>query len=95
MIDYITGIVQAYINRNLKSRLAINGALRKLGYVALVAIAYPLEDIVNIPVVSLVTTALIIGEIISVAENVNKMGVKLPTALVKILERLENDENGI
>lgn len=93
IIDYITGLIQAYINRTLKSRLAINGALRKLGYVALVAISYPLESVVNMPAVSLITTALIIGEIISVCENVNKMGVKLPKVIVKILERLEQEEN--
>lgn len=93
MIDYITGLTQAYINKNLRSRLAINGALRKIGYLALVAIAYPIEDVINIPAVTLITTALLIGEIISVAENVNKMGVKMPKVITKILQRLENYEN--
>lgn len=93
MIDYITGLTQAYINKNLRSRLAINGALRKIGYLALVAIAYPIEDVINIPAVSLITTALLIGEIISVAENVNKMGVKMPKVVTKILERLESYDN--
>ena len=39
LVDYITGITAAYINRDLSSKLGLKGIIKKISYMALVAVA--------------------------------------------------------
>ena len=102
IIDYITGMVSAYINAELSSRKGIVGILKKLGYFALVCVGIAIDYILyvgleqlgvnnNVTMIFglLVTEWLIINELISILENLGRIGVPLPVFLIKIVNRLK------
>lgn len=101
LIDYITGMTQAWVSATLCSRTGILGIVKKIGYLVAVAVAVVVDYIIQlaasgagleIPTVYafglLVTIWLILNELISILENLAEIGVPLPKFLVRIVERL-------
>lgn len=104
LVDYITGITAAYINRDLSSKLGLKGIIKKISYMALVAVAMGADYLiyggfsaVNIQInydlwfSVLVTIWLIINEMISILENLVKIGVPVPGFLTKLISRLKTE----
>ncbi|MGN1113081.1 MAG: holin family protein [Acutalibacteraceae bacterium] len=102
VIDYITGMSAAFIKAELSSRRGIKGIIKKLGYLALVCVGigvdfiikYCLEQIgasfeVKMLFGLVVTVWLIINELLSILENLSRMGVPVPKMLTKITGRLK------
>ena len=101
LIDYITGVHAAYVKHELSSRTGILGILKKLSYLAMVAVAcvidYILAEVgaqvgvvVSVKFVAfLVIFWLIINELISILENVDEIGGPVPPFVVKLLYRLK------
>ena len=101
LIDYITGVHAAYVKHELSSRTGIIGILKKLSYLAMVAVAcvidYILAEVgaqvgvvVSVKFVAfLVIFWLIINELISILENVDEIGGPVPPFVVKLLYRLK------
>ena len=109
IIDYITGMMSAWLNAELSSKKGIKGIVKKISYLALVAVAMIVDWLsfqglrqINIDMkysvffAVLVAVWLIINELISVLENLSRMGVPIPNFLKKIIDRLKNtvDEKG-
>lgn len=109
IIDYITGMMSAWLNSELSSKKGIKGIVKKISYLALVAVAMIVDWLIfqglrqiNIDMkysvffAVLVAVWLIINELISVLENLSRMGVPIPNFLKKIIDRLKNtvDEKG-
>lgn len=103
VIDYITGMAEAYTNKTINSRIGIIGILKKVLYFALVAVGIVADYLITSALVQIhinlevnycigmiVTIWLIINELISILENLGEMGLPLPTFLVKIVKRLKN-----
>jgi len=101
LIDYITGMAQAWVSSTLSSRTGILGIVKKIGYLVAVAVAVVVDYIIQlaasgagleIPTVYafglLVTIWLILNELISILENLAEIGVPLPKFLLRIVERL-------
>ena len=109
VIDYITGMMSAWLNAELSSKKGIKGIVKKVSYLALVAVAMIVDWLIccglqqiNVDIkytvffAVLVAVWLIINELISVLENLAKMGVPIPNFLKKLINRLKNtvDEKG-
>ena len=109
IIDYVTGMMSAWLNSELSSKKGIKGIVKKISYLALVAVAMIVDWLIfqglrqiNIDMkysvffAVLVAVWLIINELISVLENLSRMGVPIPNFLKKIIDRLKNtvDEKG-
>lgn len=103
IIDYATGMLAAAYNSELSSKKGIKGIVKKVGYLALVAVAMIVDWLIccglqqiNVDIkysvffAVLVAVWLIINELISVLENLAKMGVPIPNFLKKIIDRLKN-----
>lgn len=103
IVDYITGLVGAYIDRQLNSRIGIVGIIKKISYLGLVAVGMVADYIiysalsqigVNIElgycVGMVIVIWLIINELISILENLAEIGVPLPAFITKLIERLKN-----
>ena len=99
--DYITGMVSAYVNKTLCSRCGIRGILKKLSYLMVVCVGIGVDWILHeaasqigieyqgtFAVGLLVTIWLVINELISILENLAKIGVPMPAFLKKIIEKL-------
>ena len=103
IIDYVTGMMSAWLNSELSSKKGIKGIVKKISYLALVAVAMIVDWLIfqvlqqinvdlhySVFFAVLVTVWLIINELISVLENLSRMGVPIPNFLKKIIDRLKN-----
>ena len=104
LIDYISGILSAYIKSELSSRIGIVGIIKKLCYLFIVAAAISFDFIIYYTSLSLnlginyepyffctlVTVWLIINELISILENLIKIGVPVPKFMEKAILAAKN-----
>lgn len=96
VIDYITGLCRAIINKKLNSMIGIKGIIKKIGYLLIVAVSVAIDTMTNTPNVvrSLVINFFIVNEIISIVENWGQMGLPLPDKLLQVLDQLKGGEQG-
>ena len=103
VVDYVTGMVSAWKTKALSSKRGAFGIVKKLCYLLLVGVGIGVDWLIysglQLMGVSigismffgvLVTIWLIINELISILENLKKIGVPLPTFLTAIVKRLKN-----
>ena len=102
IIDYATGMTAAWIDNNLSSRIGAKGIAKKVGYMALVAVAVGVDYLVNSGFAALgvqsgcymyfgllVIIWLSLNEMISILENLSRIGVPIPGFLRKIIRKLK------
>lgn len=102
IIDYLSGMAQAYVSHTLNSRIGVVGILKKVGYLATVAVAVIADYIISEALILLgtniklsyyiglvVTIWFIINELISILENLAEIGTPIPKFLTKIIKRLK------
>lgn len=96
-IDYITGVMCAFVDRRLSSEVGFKGICRKMLIFMLVGIANVL-DVHVIGVGSAVRTAVIFfylsNEGVSVLENAAHLGLPVPEKIKKVLEQLHGRSEG-
>lgn len=103
LLDYITGMVAAWQSRELSSKKGSFGIIKKLCYLIAVCVGIIVDWVIYSGLdsmgVSLGITVLfgviiaiwlIINELLSILENLRKIGVPLPAFLEKIVRRLKN-----
>lgn len=97
IVDYITGVLDAIINKKLSSAVGFVGIIRKILILLIVSVGH-FVDAYLLGGGSVIRDACIFfyisNEGISILENVVEMGVPVPEKLVRILEQLEDKENG-
>ena len=104
LLDYITGMAAAWSNKTLNSRCGVMGIIKKVGYLALVAVGMAVDYLITSALLQvgvdlqindcfgmIVTIWLIINELISILENLKRLGIPLPDFLVKVVSRLKNN----
>ena len=107
ILDYLSGMAGAWSQNNLSSKIGAKGIIKKVGYMALIVVAMGVDYLIysgiavaNIEVGYnmwfglLVAVWLIINEMISILENLGKLGVPIPEFLTKIIKRLKNSAEG-
>lgn len=94
ILDYVTGVIVACINKNLSSEAGFKGIAKKVVILLVVAVG----NIVDIYVLGggTVCRSTVIGfylanEGISIIENAGNLGIPLPKKLISVLEQLKND----
>ena len=94
-LDYITGVCQAIYNKKLSSAIGLNGIVKKVGYLIIVAVAVILDRIAGNTgaIRTLVIYFFVANEGISILENWGRMGLPLPQKLTDMLEQLKNSNN--
>ena len=98
VIDYITGVMCAIINRELSSAVSFKGIFRKVLIFLLVGIA----NIIDVQVIgtgAVLRTAVIFfyisNEGVSLLENAGHLGLPIPEKIKTVLEQLhDRAENG-
>jgi len=102
IVDYITGIMVAIINRELSSEIGARGIFKKILIFILVGIAHIIDSRL-IGEGSVIRTAVIFfylsNEGISIIENSTRIGLPVPQKLKDVLAQLHGkskgeDENG-
>ena len=103
LIDWITGLAGASTTGKLSSRVGVIGIVKKVCYLALVAVGMVVDYLISSALVSIgislqinycfgmiITVWLIINELISILENLGEMGVPLPSFLTSMIKTLKS-----
>lgn len=94
-IDYITGIIKAAMQGKLSSLVGFKGLLKKVAIFLLVAVGAMVDKIIpatNEAVRNAVIFFYIANEGLSILENAGELGLPLPAALKKSLEKMQDKE---
>lgn len=93
VIDYITGLMCAVLEKKLSSEVGFRGIFKKVLILSLVAIGHTIDQSV-IGEGSVIRTAVIFfylsNEGVSILENTARIGLPVPQKLKDILEQLHN-----
>lgn len=102
LIDYISGMVSAWVRGDLSSRVGVIGIVKKVAYLLAVAIAIIADWAVQTAATELgvnlsgffffgllVTIWLVLNECISILENIAEIGVPVPAFLLKVIDKLK------
>jgi toxin secretion/phage lysis holin len=94
IIDYITGLLSAYMLKELDSDIGREGIARKVGLFFTVAIAHLVDQVLGSGgmVRQMAIWFYISKEGISALENLGEAGVLIPDSLRKALKQLRNKE---
>lgn len=95
ILDYVTGIIAAWVRRELSSTVGFTGIAKKVFILALVAVGHILDA--HVLGGGSVCRSAVIGfylanEGISILENAGNIGLPLPKKLIDVLKQLENKE---
>ncbi|QPC48496.1 phage holin family protein [Mangrovibacillus cuniculi] len=101
LIDIISGVIKAAMQRRLRSRNALYGYARKILIFGVIIMANIIDNMLNLNGTVAFATVLfyIANEGLSILENLAQVGVKVPTVIIDKLhviqeERKDGDKNG-
>ena len=96
LLDYITGICKALVNKKINSIIGIKGIIKKVGYLVVVALSVQLDNITGGTgaLRTLVIYFFVANEGISVLENWGSIGLPLPKKIMETLEQLKKENGG-
>lgn len=92
VIDFLTGSINAWANNDFKSKKMRSGLNKKTGEIAIIVIGELFSYGLGLPeyIMNLVSGYIIIMELTSVLENLNKMGVPIPKFIADSLSNATN-----
>ncbi len=102
IVDYFSGMCAAWTRSELSSKVGAKGIIKKVGYMALIVVAMGADYLIYSGIAAaeidigynmwfglLVAIWLIINEMISILENLGKLGVPIPGFLTRLIGRLK------
>lgn len=97
LFDYITGIMKAWHTNSISSTKLRDGLNHKAGEIIIILIAVFLQKTLGTPkeITIFVSIYIIITEIVSIIENLDEIGVKIPSWVkTKLLAIVEDNGDG-
>ena len=107
IIDYLSGMSAAWSEGTLSSKVGAKGIIKKVGYMALIVVAMGVDYLIcsgisaasldigyNMWFGLLVAVWLIINEMISILENLDRLDVPIPGFLRAIVRKLKISADG-
>ena len=93
-LDYITGVIAAFVQKDLSSKVGTKGIFKKIMlYLGVFSIAIVQQALPEVPwLLKSIVMFFIITEMISILENLDRTGVKFPEKVVNVL-RLKQQEH--
>src|SRR4051812_15242830 len=90
-LDYVSGILVAFSMRELSSEVGRRGLVRKLLTLLLILATHFLVIVTHLvwDLSSVIATAFCVNEVISIAENAARGGVRIPSALLDALGQVK------
>lgn len=94
-LDYLTGIIKAYIKKELSSEIGLKGILKKVGILIVVMLGVLIDRVTGETgaVRTLVIYYFVANEGLSIIENLGAAGVPIPAKLKKALKALKKESN--
>lgn len=97
-IDYITGVIKAYINKEVSSDIGRRGIAKKAGMLIVLIVAVMLDRLINTGTWVFRTAVCyfyIANEGISLLENLGAIGVPIPAKMAEALKQLSDREKEV
>lgn len=93
-LDYVSGLMKAYINKSLSSRIGMRGLIKKLGLLIIVMVGTLVDRTTGNTgaVRTLVIYYFVANEGLSILENLGQAGIPIPQSVKKALKALKNQE---
>lgn len=99
VLDYITGVISAWYNKKLDSKIGIKGIVKKFTYFLLVVLSVQIDKTLGqVGIIrNLVIYFFVANDGLSILENIGKMNIPIPKklkeALLQLSEEKEDDKN--
>lgn len=92
-IDYISGVIKAYVKKELSSKIGLTGLLKKVGLLLVVMVAVIIDRVTGDTgmVRNLVIYYFVANEGLSIIENLGQSGVPIPQSIRKALQALKKE----
>ncbi len=92
LIDFLTGSINAWSNNDFKSKKMRSGLNKKVGEIAIIVIGELFTYSLFLPdyIMTGISGYIILMELTSVLENLNKMGVPIPKFIAQSLSNATN-----
>lgn len=94
-IDYLSGLIKAYNNKVLSSKIGFRGILKKIGLLFIVMLAVVIDRITGESgaIRTLIIYYFVANEGLSIIENLGEAGLPIPKVLKDALKNLKKDSN--
>jgi len=94
IIDYISGLLKAIVDKKISSKIGLKGIIKKVGYLLIVTLSVLIDK--NFGSNGLVRNAVIYffisNEGISILENWSGLGLPIPNTIKNALDQLKDKE---
>lgn len=97
ILDYITGVISAWYNKKLDSKVGIKGIVKKLTYFLLVVLSVEIDNLLGqVGIIrNLVIYFFVANDGLSILENVGKMNIPIPKKLKDALVQLSEEKEDV
>ena len=91
VLDYISGLIKGFCTKTLSSKIGIQGLLKKVGILCIVALATMIDHVTGESgaIRTLVIYYFVANEGLSVLENLAQAGLPIPDSIKKALKALK------
>ena len=95
-LDYVSGVIKAFVKKELSSKIGVKGLLKKVGVFVVVALAVLLDKVSGSTgaVRTLVIYYFVANEGLSIVENLAETGLPIPDVIKKALKNLKSESKG-
>ena len=98
-LDYVSGIIKAFVLKQLSSTVGFRGILKKVGVLVVVALAVLIDRVTGESgaIRTLVIYYFVANEGLSILENAGKAGLPIPHSIKEALQALkrQGDKDGM
>lgn len=96
IIDILTGVIHAWATGHLKSYRMREGLMKKFAEISILVIGVLFECGLGLPtyILSLFSIYIILMELVSICENLKKMGVPIPAFIDKAFSSMDKIQKG-
>lgn len=96
LLDLITKVAKAIYQKQFNLMDGVKVIIVKLGYLIIVSISFMLDKFMNSNgmVRGVVIYLFVFNHVLNILQNWKEMGIKIPTVLIKLLQKFKKDNGG-
>lgn len=93
ILDYVTGLIKAFVTKELSSKIGIRGIVKKVSILFIVMLAVLIDKVTGETgaIRTLVIYYFVANEGLSVLENLGQAGVPIPQSIKKALKVMKKE----
>ena len=93
-LDYVSGLIKAYVTKSLSSKIGLRGILKKVGVLLVVMLAVLIDRVTGETgaIRTLVIYYFVANEGLSIVENLAQAEVPIPKSINKALKALKKEK---